>query len=166
MTMTNADLHRCAFALLVAGVLSVAGVSPAASEVSGKFIGNGKPGALKYAVVVPREPWKDQPAYTVILSAKDPASSRNPEHSAAAGELGDALVIAVSQKGEVFNIEVCHQSLTNRDFSTNSGLEGENVKIDGKILSGRFFTKSVQAFFDNKWEVDVTVKAAVPAAKK
>jgi len=165
MTKTVEDA-RWAFALGAAGVLlSVVGASPAASEVSGKYVGNGKAATLQYAVVVPHEPWHDQPAYTIILSAKDPATSRKPEDGASVGELGDALLISVSQKGEVFNIEVCHQSLKTRDFSTNSGLETENFKLDAKTLSGRFFTKGAQSFFDNKWEVDVTVKAALPAAK-
>lgn len=137
----------------------------AAGQVSGKYIGNGKAAKLAYAVVVPHEPWDNEPAYTLILSEKDPASAEKPDFDALFGKLGDALVVTVTKSGQVIGTQVCHQSLKKAGFSSSGTLQAEGLKLDGKTLSGRFFTKQQEEFFGDTWEVDLTVKAALPPGK-
>jgi hypothetical protein len=78
------------------------------------------------------------------------------------GKLGDALVIAVTEKGDIFSTQVSHQALEKKSFSSSGTLFVEGFKIEGGQLSGRFFTKEKEEFFGDTWEIDLTVQAALP----
>jgi len=149
---------------LMAGLL-LGGPTLFAGQVTGKYIGNGKAANLTHAVVMPHDPWKDQPAYVIVLSEKDPATSKNPDTDAMFGKLGDALTVTVTKSGDIFGTQVCHQALKKAGFSTTGSLFVEGFKIEAGSLSGRFFTRKTEEFFGDTWEVDVTVKAALPAGK-
>jgi len=136
-----------------------------AGQVTGKYLGNGKAAKLAYAVVVPHEPWNNEPAYTLVLSEKEPAGSMKPDTQAMFGKLGDALTITVTKSGSIIGTQVCHQALKKAGFSTVGPLNAEGFKIEGGSLSGRFFTKKTEDFFGDTWEVDLTAKAALPAGK-
>jgi hypothetical protein len=149
-------------AAALVGALALAG--PAiAGEVSGKYIGNGKPAKLAFAVVVPHDPWNDEPAYTLVLSEKAPAGSTGADTQAMFGKLGDALTITVTKSGKIIGTQVAHQALKKAGFSTVGTIEAEGVKIEGGTLSGRFYTTKEQDFFGDKWELDLKAKAALPA---
>lgn len=159
--MTHAFQRKLA-ALALAAVLLAVPAAWSAGQVTGKYIGNGKPAKLAYAVVVPHEPWQGEKAYTIILSEKNPAGVEKPDYDAMFGKLGDALVVSVTAKGDIFSTQVCHQALKRSGFSTTGSLYVDNFKIEGKQLSGRFYTKHKEDFFDDSWEADLNVKAAVP----
>jgi hypothetical protein len=135
-----------------------------AGEVSGKYVGNGKAAKLAHAVVVPHDPWNDEPAYTLVLSEKAAAGS-DADTQAMFGKLGDALTITVTKSGKIIGTQVCHQSLKKAGFSTVGTIEAEGVKIEAGTLSGRFYTTKEQDFFGDKWELDLKAKAALPAGK-
>jgi hypothetical protein len=159
--MTHAFQRKLGgFALAVALLAVPAAWS--AGQVTGKYIGNGKPAKLAHAVVIPHEPWQGEKAYTIILSEKNPAGVDKPDFDAMFGKLGDALVVSVTGKGDIFSTQVCHQALKRSGFSTSGSFFVDNFKIEGKQLSGRFFTKKKEDFFDDSWEADLTVKAALP----
>jgi hypothetical protein len=150
-------------AVLVAGLALAGGAF--AGEVSGKFIGNGKAAKLAHAVVVPHDPWNDEPAYTLVMSEKAASGSMGADTQAMFGKLGDALTITVTKSGKIIGTQVSHQSLSKSGFSTVGTIEAEGVKIEGGTLSGRFYTTKEQDFFGDKWELDLKAKAALPAAK-
>jgi len=154
--------HRKLGAFVLTVSLVAVSAAWSAGQVTGKYIGNGKLAKLAYAVAVPHEPWQGEKAYTLILSEKDPASVKKPDFDAMFGKLGDALVISVTAKGDIFSTQVCHQALKRSGFSTTGSLFVDNFKIEGKQLSGRFYTKKKEDFFDDSWEADLNVKATVP----
>jgi hypothetical protein len=136
-----------------------------AGEVTGKYMGNGKAAKLAYAVVVPHEPWNDEPAYTLVLSEKAASGSMGADTQAMFGKLGDALTITVTKSGKIIGTQVSHQALKKAGFSTVGTIEAEGVKVEAGTLSGRFYTTREQDFFGDKWELDLKAKAALPAGK-
>ncbi|HEV8581248.1 MAG TPA: hypothetical protein VGX68_19455 [Thermoanaerobaculia bacterium] len=159
--MTHAFQRKLgAFAL--AAVLLAVPAAWSAGQVTGKYIGNGKPAKLAYVVVLPHEPWQGEKAYTIILAEKNPAGVEKPDFDAMFGKLGDALVLSVTGKGDIFSTQVCHQALKRSGFSTSGTVYVDNFKLEGKQLSGRFYTKEKESFFDDSWEADLNVKATVP----
>lgn len=158
--------RKCSLVVVSCAFLSAAFFSAAsllaAGKVSGHYLGNGKEAKLAYAVVVPHEDWDDQKAYTLVLSEKDPSKVEKPDFDAMFGELGDALVLNVTQSGDIFGTQVCHQALEKAGFSTSGTVEVDGFKIEGKHLSGHFFTKEEQTFFDDKWSLDLEVEADLP----
>jgi hypothetical protein len=136
-----------------------------AGEVTGKYLGNGKPGKLAHAVVVPHEPWNNEPAYTLVLYEKEPTGSMGLDTQAMFGKLGDALTITVTKSGSIIGTQVCHQALKKSGFSSVGSLKAEGLKIEAGSLSGRFYTEKEQEFFGDTWDVDLKVKAALPAGK-
>jgi hypothetical protein len=152
--------------VMTGAVASLVLAGPAfAGEVTGKYIGNGKAAKLVYAVVVPHEPWNDEPAYTLVLSEKAASGSMGADTQAMFGKLGDALTITVTKSGKIIGTQVSHQALKKAGFSTVGTIEAEGVKIDAGTLSGRFYTTKEEDFFGDKWELDLKAKAALPAGK-
>jgi hypothetical protein len=162
--MWNSRLGGASLAT-AAGLLLAAQPALAAGQVSGKYLGNGKPAKLAYVVVVPHEPWNGEPAYSIVMSQKDPSGSKKPDFDALFGELGDALVVTITKGGEIIGTQVCHQSLKKAGFSSSGSLYSEGLKLDAKSVSGRFFTKKQEEFFGDTWEIDLSVTAPLPAGK-
>lgn len=162
--MSHRALERSAFAWTLAAFLAVP-AAWAVGQVSGKYMGNARAAKLTHAVVIPHEPWQDEAAYTIILSEKDPSKADKPDFDAMFGKLGDALSVSVTAKGDIFSTQVSHQELKKSGFSSVGSLYLEGFKIEGGQMSGRLFTKKQEEFFGDTWEVDLTFKAPLPAAK-
>jgi hypothetical protein len=160
-------MDRKHIAVMVAGALAhVVLAGPAvAGEVSGKYVGNGKSAKLTSALVVPHDPWNDEPAYTLVLSEKAPSGSMGADTQAMFGKLGDAITITVTKSGKIIGTQVSHQALKKAGFSTVGTIESEGLKIEDGTLSGGFYTTKEQDFFGDKWELDLKAKAALPAGK-
>ena len=156
-------MSRACAAGVVAGLVLAGPVL--AGEVSGKYLGNGKPAKLAHAVVVPHDPWNNEPTYVLVLSEKAPSGSMGADFQVMLGKLGDAISITVTQSGKVIGTQVAHQSLKKAGFSTVGAIHSEGVKVEGGTLSGRFYTTEEQEFFGDKWELDLKAKAALPAGK-
>lgn len=163
--MAHAAPRRILVVLALAAGLMAAPAAWSAGKVTGKFIGNGTEARLAHAVVVPHEPWDGQKAYEIVLSEKDPAGVKKPEFDAMFGKLGHALIVAVTEKGDIFSTQVCHQALKKKSFSSSGTLSVENFKIEGGQMSGRFFTEGPDEFFGDTWEIDLTFQAALPGKK-
>ena len=149
------------FAFVALSVLAVAAVAPlawAASMVTGKYTGNGKPAALAFARVIPHEKWSDETAYTLILTEKDSSKVDKPDFDAMFGKLGHALVINITQSGSIFGTQVCHQSLEKSGFSSIGPIKVERFAATGGKLTAHFFTEGEQEFSGDKWSVDLEVK--------
>jgi|tagenome__1003787_1003787.scaffolds.fasta_scaffold19587493_2 hypothetical protein len=152
---------RCGAAATLISLLP-ASLAWSAEEVTGRYIANGSEAALTYAVVVPHAPWQGVKAYTLVLSSRDPAGVKQPDFDAMLGKMGDSLMVGVTAKGEVFSTQVCHQALKKHCFSTSGTLAVDHFKIEGQQLSGHFFTRKKEDFFDESWQADLTVNAQLP----
>ncbi|HEX6899732.1 MAG TPA: hypothetical protein VF789_08465 [Thermoanaerobaculia bacterium] len=159
MTHSASQRRLIAFALITLFAVPAAW---SVGQVSGKYLGNGKEAKLAHAVIVPHDPWEGETTYTVVLSEKDPAGIKKPDFDATFGKLGDALVVAITRKGDIIGTEVCHQSLKRAGFSSTGTLLVENFKLADGQMSGRFFTKGQKTFFDDSWEIDLTFKGKLP----
>jgi hypothetical protein len=148
--------------MALAAVVVTATMAWSAGQVSGKYVGNGQEAKLTHAVVVPHEPWEGEQAYTVILSEKDPAGVKKPDFDAMFGKLGHALIVSLTRKGDIFSTQVCHQGLQKSGFSTVGSLFVDKLKIEGGQISGHFFTKQPETFFEDTWEADLTFQAKLP----
>lgn len=158
-------LPRRSPALVVAVLLSLAAAAAFAGSVSGKYMGNGKEAKLRFARVVPHEKFDGRTAWTVILSEKDAQSSKHPDMDAMFGELGDALVVSITEPGEIFSTQVCHQALGKAGFSSVGPIHLDRFAKSAGKLSGHLFTEKEQEFFGDRWSLDLEFSAELPGAK-
>jgi hypothetical protein len=151
--------------MLAALGLAFAAAAPAAAAdgtVSGKFLGNGKQATLAHAVAVPaEEKWQGEDAYTVVLTEQPPKPDGKADWDAGFGELGAALVIHVTRKGDLYGTEIFHPALEHKPFSSSGTLELGDFKLEGGKISGHFYTKQENEFFGDHWSVDVTFSAPI-----
>lgn len=147
--------------LAVGGFLA-GNLALAETEISGRYLGNGQEAKLGFVHVQSREAWMDEPAWTIVLTEKDPSDSDNPEFAATFDRLGHALIIQITESGSIFGTQVCHQGLEKAGFSTSGTLKVEGFAIESGRLRGRFFTDGVQTVFGETWEVDLKVSAPMP----
>lgn len=139
------------------------GSPPAAdAAVQGTFVGNDQPAALHYAVLLKRDPWQDEAAYTVVLTEKDSSTADKPEFDAMFGELGHALIFQVTASGDLFGAQICHQGMERDNISSSGTTEIQDFQIADGHLSARFFTTEEQEFFGDRWQFDVCVRVPLP----
>ena len=148
------------FVLLISAMLFAAD----APQVTGKYLGNNKEAKLVYGLAVPIDPWQGEPAYQIVLTEKDPSKAEKPEFDALFGKLGHALLMKVTKSGKIIGSEICHRDLKRSGVSQVGVLNLEKFKIEGNMISGRFFTKGPVEIFDETWECDLTL--AVPIKTK
>jgi len=150
-------------------VLSLAGLAallalPATAQgtATGKYVGNGRDAKLGFVRVIPHEEFSGEKAWTIVASEKDSKGSKKPDFDAQFGELGDALVVSVTEKGDIFSVQVCHQQLDKAGFSSSGTLQVEGFSLAGGKLSGHFFTKGENEFFGDTWSVDLKISGDLP----
>lgn len=138
------------------------GIAKAQTDpVSGKYIGNGKNAELKFATASEDEPFSDKPAIKIILSEKDPAKSKNPDHDAMFGKLGSTLSLRVFHDGDIFGCQVGHTALKKSGFSSSGEFKMSDFKFaDGKV-TGRVSTGKECEFFGDRYEADLTFTATL-----
>ena len=136
---------------------------PVKPTVTGKFVGNGKDAALKFVMVEEREAFSDKEAIRLIFTEKDPATVKKPSWDAGFGKLGSALVLSVFYDGQIFGCEVAHSAHTKRGFSSVGEIKMVEFKIAGGNVSGHVITGKELDAFGEKWEVDLTFAAPLPA---
>ncbi len=157
-------LHTGAFlvGLLVLAALAVADPG----KVSGSYLANGREAKLAFVTAAPHAPWEGQAAYYLVLSEKDPGASAAPNLEAMHGNLGDALVISVTERGKVLGMVLCHKAIRNYAFSSNGDLQVRDFSIAPGRLSGRFYVDQPGEFFGDTYNVDLTVTAPLPPAER
>jgi hypothetical protein len=167
------SLRRCqhspAFvALLVAASIATA-QSPAKLDppvkptVSGKFTGNGKNAAIKFVTVEEHEPFSGKDAITLIFTEKDPAKAKKPSFDAMFGRLGSALILNVFHDGGIFGCQVAHSAHEKQGFSSIGEIKMVDFKIAGGNVNGHVSTGKELDTFGQKWDVDLTFAAPLPA---
>lgn len=130
--------------------------------VHATFVGNGKEANLQYALVINRDPWQDERSYIIIVSEKDPASGDNPEFDAMFGRLGHSLTFDITESGDLFGTQVCHQGMEKKSISSIGNTEVKDFKIANGRLSVRFVMPEEHEFFGDTWIYDVKIDAPLP----
>jgi hypothetical protein len=137
---------------------------PVKPTVTGTYVGNGKPAAIKFVIVTETEPFSDKEAISIIFSEKDPATSKKPDFDAMFGKLGSALILKVFREdGGVFGCQVVHSAHKKQGFSAIGQTKVVDFKIAGGNVSGRVVTDKELEFFGDTWTVDLTFAAPLPA---
>lgn len=137
---------------------------PVKPTVSGKFTGNGKTAAIKFVVVQEEEPFSGKEAIKLVFTEKDPATVKKPSFDAAFGKLGSALILSVHRDdGGIFGCEVAHSAHKRQGFSSIGKIKMVEFKIEGGNVTGHVSTGGEQDAFGEKWEVDLTFAAPLPA---
>ena len=149
------------------GLLSLALSLPAQTHaqpttVSGRFLGDGKEGNLRYLVVQARESFNDKAAIRLIFTEKDPATSKKPDFDAGFKRLGSALVLSVFKDGGIFGCEVAHTAHPKSPFTALGTIKVADFQVTETQVSGRVTTGGVLDSFGQKWEVDLTFSAPLP----
>jgi hypothetical protein len=136
---------------------------PVKPTVTGKFVGNGKNAAIQFVLVEEREAFSDKEAIKLIFTEKDPATAKKPSWDAGFGKLGSALVLSVFYDGQIFGCEVSHSAHSKRGFSSVGEIKMVEFKIAGGNVTGHVSTGKELDAFGEKWEVDLTFAAPLPA---
>jgi hypothetical protein len=131
--------------------------------VSGKFVGNGKNAAIKFVMVEEHEPFSGKEAITLIFTEKDPATAKKPSFDAMFGKLGSALILSVHNDGEIFGCQVAHSAHSKQGFSSLGVIKMLEFKIEGGNVRGHVSTGKELDAFGEKWDVDLTFAAPLPA---
>jgi hypothetical protein len=133
--------------------------------VSGKFQGNGKEAKLAFISAYPREAFDDKPSLTIVMTEKDHSRDKKPDIKAGFGDYGSALVISCHEDGSIFSTTVAHAAHKRQGFSSAGSLNFTEFQIAGGQVQGRVKTDGEEEFFDDKWEVDLTLAAKYMAQK-
>ncbi len=136
---------------------------PVKPTVSGKFVGNGKNAAIKFVTVEEHEEFSGKEAITLIFTEKDPATAKKPSFDAMFGKLGSALILNVHHDGGIFGCQVAHSAHQKQGFSSLGVIKMVEFKIAGGNVSGHVSTGKELDAFGEKWEVDLTFAAPLPA---
>lgn len=135
---------------------------PVKPEVSGKFLGDGKPAAIKYILIEEHEEFDDKPAMSLVFSEKNPATVEKPSFEASFGKLGSALTLSVFYDGSIFGCEVAHSAHKKSGFSSIGQIKMLDFKVAGGNVTGHVSTEGTQDAFGQKWEVDMKFSAPLP----
>jgi hypothetical protein len=136
---------------------------PVKPTVSGKFVGNGKNAAIKFVTVEEHEPFSGKEAITLTFTEKDPATAKKPSFDAMFGRLGSALILNVHHDGGIFGCQVAHSAHQKQGFSSIGEIKMVEFKLAGGNVSGHVSTGKELDTFGEKWEVDLTFAAPLPA---
>lgn len=137
---------------------------PVKPEVSGKFLGQGKPAELKFVSVAEEADFNNKPAIKLIFTEKDHSAAKKPAFDAAFGKFGSALILSVFHDGGIFGCEVKHTALSKGTFSSIGQIHMEDFELAGGNVKGQVSTGGELEFFGDKWSVDL--KFAAPLTEK
>lgn len=163
----NTSRFTFSSSVLATSCALVASLTPIFAEdgkavVSGKFLGGGKDGNIKYLIVETREPFSDKPAVELIFTEKDPSASKKPGFDAGFKKLGSALIISVFRDGDIFGCEVAHSAHEKSPFSSLGKMQVKDIKVTETQISGNVTSGGELDTFGQKWEVDLTFSAPLP----
>src|SRR4030095_12883541 len=97
------------------------------------------------------------------FTEKDPATAKKPSFDAMFGKLGSALILNVHHDGGIFGRQVAHSAHQKQGFSSLGEIKMLEFKIAGGNVSGHVSTGKELDTFGEKWEVNLTFAAPLPA---
>jgi hypothetical protein len=151
-------MKRLSYSILLV-LLVVSFVVPAAAQVNGTFLGNGKNAKLTYLNARPDKVSTGEEIVLLTFTEKDPGNDKKPDDKAAFGDYGNALVVRILKSGEIYGSEVRHSALSVQSFTSIGTLQVEGFKWDAAGVSGKLSTKGSAKFFKDTWEVNLDFKA-------
>ena len=155
-------LVRRSFMISAAATVLLPSASWAADSVSGKFVGNGKEAKLAFTSAYVADGMSGKQAVVVVMTEKDHSASKRPTWDADFGKFGSALTISVHRPdGGIFSCQVAHQGLKRSPISSIGTIKAEGLSFEGDRIKARFTSKGPDKFFDDVFEVDVQVDAAI-----
>lgn len=154
---------RRTFVLGTAGLVLLPAQGFAADSVSGRYVGNGKEAKLGFISAWPRDPFSGKETIVIVLTEKDHAASKKPWFDASFGKFGAALQFTLTRPdARLISTSVGHPALKRSPVSVSgTGIKAEGVTITADKVEGHFFTPKPETFFDDKFEIDVKVSAAI-----
>jgi hypothetical protein len=147
-----------AVSALFAGLLSMVSAR-ADTSVSGTYLVDDKPVAVKYVRSVKGDKFDDKDTTVIAITEKDASKSKDPQSDGMFGKLGGALILTITSDGELIGTQVVKGSV---QFSSSGELKLTDFKSEGGKLSGKVATDGKLTFFKNTWQVDLTFSAAAP----
>ena len=155
-------LLRRSLVMSAAAIVLLPAPSQAADTVSGRYVGNGKEAKLAFASAYVADGMSGKQAVVVVMTEKDHSASKKPAFDADFGKFGSALTISVHRPdGGIFSCQVAHQGLKRSPVSVIGTIKAEGLSFDGGRIKTRFTSKGPDKFFDDVFEVDVQVDAAI-----
>jgi hypothetical protein len=144
-----------------------ANAAPAKPQVTGKFLGNGKPARLAYVSARPGEPFSGKPSIVLIFTEQDHSRDPRPDIGAGFGKFGSALVISVFEEdGGVFGCEVAHSAHGKQPFSSVGNMRMAEYEVGPRSVSGQLTSDGPREFFEKTWDVDLKFAAPLAAQAK
>lgn len=136
-------------------------ISPAAAQISGSFVGNGKNAKLAYLNARRDKTSSGEEIVLLTFTEKDPGADKKPDDKAAFGDYGSALVVRILKSGEVYGSEIRHSALSSPSFTSIGTLQVEGFKWDASGVSGKLTTRGPAKFFKDTWEVNLEFKTTL-----
>lgn len=136
---------------------------PVKPTVSGTFVGNGKNAKLGYVTAVYHEPFSDRESVTLVFTEKDPGKDTKPQIKASFGHYGSALIISVNNTGGIFGCEVAHSAHEKSPFAAIGSTNMEEFDMSKGNVKGHITTNGEVDTFDQKWQIDLSFAAPLPA---
>lgn len=155
-------LARRAFIVSAASTVLLPAAARAADSISGRYLGNGKEAKLAFVSAYVREGLSGKPAVVVVMTEKDHSASKRPTFDADFGRFGSALTISVHRTDSgIFSCQVAHQALKRTPVSVLGTIKAVGVSFEGERIKARFTSNGPDKFFDDTFEIDVQVDAAI-----
>lgn len=153
---------RRSFVVCAASTALLPSPSRAADTISGRYVGNGKDVRLAFVSAYVTDGMSGKPAVVVVMTEKDHSASKRPTWDADFGKFGSALTISVHRSdGEIFSCQVAHQGLKRSPVSVGGIVKADGVSFSGDRIKARFTTGGVKTIFDEPFEADIQVDAAI-----
>lgn len=147
-------------AVAFAGIVLLAAAGAAAADsVTGSYVGNGREAKLSHVYVQPEE-FFDVPGWAIVLAEKESKSLR-PDHEALFDNLGDALVVNIDREGTIVGVQICHQALEKKGFSSSGNVKAEDFSIEGGVLRARVTSDGEHEFFGDTWSIDLRIEVTL-----
>jgi hypothetical protein len=144
--------------LLVVGLALSTTALFAAAAVDGTYKANGKDGKLAYVLAKKDEPFSGKPVTMLVFTEKDASKDSKPDMHAQFGDLGDALVVRLSQDGDKWQVigsELAHSALKHSGVSASGIFEVKDVKIANGEISGHLMTDPKADIFGEPIAIDL-----------
>lgn len=159
---------------LVVLVAACSQASPPASKwsvngtVDGYYRVDGKDVKLGFAHSQKGEPFADHPTIVVALSEKDPAGAKEDPlfwHE----KYGGALVVTLQKTSDgtydIISSTFMHPAAKDGGSNGSGMVDIKDVKDSNGELAGELVTKPGMTMFDQKLDIDLKFKVAMPASK-
>ena len=158
MISRSVPLCTFTFSVLLTGFLSVL-PARADTPVTGSYLVDGKPVAVKYVKAVKGEKFDDKETTVVAITEKDATKCKDPQSDGMFGKLGGALILTITSDGDLVGTQVVKGNL---QFSSSGELTLSDFKSEGGKLSGKVATDGKRTFFEHSWQIDLTFAAPAP----